>query len=173
MKWSSFLGAVALLLASLGSASATSIFEDVLISYSSSNPFTVSNLTFYSLGDPGLNIFGGSKYATSAGVSAGSGSLLNQVVSLDTSQTYGFSFVASYTSPKSGAFISGGFLQPSESIQTFKSSSDFSSPTFSYAVQTAVSPVPLPASLPLFILALISLAAFGYHTRRKTIRFAR
>jgi hypothetical protein len=162
-RWPSLIGAVALLLSSLGTATAASISEDIVISYFGNTSFNLSNLSF---SGPSLtNIFAASIYATPGGkiVPAGTGTLLSEVVSLDTSQSYTVSFTA-------GATHENALITPSELSQgvgTFASSG-----LKLYSASVSVSPVPLPASFPLFILALISLVAFGYHTRRKTIRFA-
>jgi hypothetical protein len=157
------LGVSAALLASVGSASAASILEDVSIISNSNTSFVLADLSFSSPG--GSNIFAGSKYATSGGASVPTGSLtlLDDKLFLDSAQTYTVSFDLN-SHQESASLI------PSTSSQTV---GGFTVSGLSFtAVGATVSPVPLPASMPLFILALVSLAAFGYHTRRKTARLA-
>ena len=164
----SLLGAFVLLIASFGQASATtSIDEEVVISYFSTGSFTLSDLSFSGSGL--TNIFATSPYAGSGQlVPSGGGILGEQTALLTLNQQY--SVFATATFGNSSFNLTGTFT-PSDSFQ-FTSSSGSTSPLSLYTVSSSLSPVPLPASAPLFVLALISLAAFGYHTRRNTIRFA-
>jgi hypothetical protein len=153
------LGAFVLFVGSLGQANATSISEEIVLTYSSSGPFSISSLSFGAGGDVIIPSFSFSS------PSAGSGTLLTEVASLQSGTVYTLNFSASLP-------LGPGLrvLEPSGTSQTISSS--YTGSDGSYSLNLSVSPVPLPASAPLFILALISLAAFGYHTGRKTIRFA-
>jgi hypothetical protein len=145
------LGALAAVIMSVGQASAfsSSVFpitlnggpEDFLLSYSSTAPFNLSNLSLES-GTPGSapNLFAvsGTTFAPFSGSSSannlsGSGTL-NEVFSVP---------AGSYT---------------------------FSYTTTADSLSLRVSAVPLPASFPLFAMALIGLGALGYHAARTSGR---
>jgi hypothetical protein len=155
--------ALVLAIASFGPASAATLFEDIQITYQSTVGFTFSNLSF---SGPSLsNIFSTSPYAGSSSVSPSitGGILADQVALLTVGTSYNFTGHADlgggHTFDLTGSIVAGSSF-----------SSIFAggaSAPFSFAiVQGAVSPVPLPASLPLFALALISLGALGYHASR-------
>lgn len=144
------LGVLAVAISSIGQASAfsSSVFpvaltggpEDFLLSYSSTGPFNLSNLSLESgTSGSGPNLFAvsGTTFfpytgSSSANNLSGTGSL-SEVLSAPAGN-YTFSYKTSATG----------------------------------SLSLSVSPVPLPASFPLFALALISLGIFGYHTARKS-----
>lgn len=165
-KWHSLLGAVALVVASLGQASASTVMEEISVFYNV-NPsipsLNIANLSFFT-GASG-NLFAGLGPSTTAAgqVVTGSGTLFTQTFALDTALTYTFSV--------GGTFSGSIFVTPTGGPQTFGVFNGASLATLSN-VGANVSPVPLPASLPLFALALISLLAFGYHNRRKGAQLA-
>jgi len=147
-----FLGVAAVLVSSIGQASAfsstvypvtlTGSVETFLLSYSSTSAFSITGLSL-ELGNPGSgpNLFatnpGPFVPFTSSTVSAG-----NTIIS-----------------PLTGS-ISEKFAGPAGNY------------TFSFTtnatnfVSLSVSPVPLPASLPLFAMALFGLGLIGYHAAR-------
>jgi hypothetical protein len=141
------LGVLAAVIMSVGQASAfsSSVFpvtltggpEDFLLSYSSTGPFNLSNLSF-ELGTPGSppNLFAasGTTFAPFTGSSSannlsGSGTL-NEVFSAP---------AGNYT---------------------------FSYTTTADSLSLRVSAVPLPSSFPLFAMALIGLGVLGYQAAR-------
>jgi hypothetical protein len=146
------LGVLAVVVSCVGQASAfsSSVFpvtltggpEEFLLSYSSSSSFSITDLSL-ELGNPGSppNLFA-------------------------VSGTTFFPFTASTSS------VGNTIISP----LTGSLSEVFSGPagnyTFSYttnatnSVSLGVSPVPLPASFPLFAMALMALGMFGYHTAR-------
>jgi hypothetical protein len=150
------------MIASLGQASASTVMEEISVFYNV-NPsipsLNIANLSFSAGGSS--NLFSGlGPFTTGVGQTvAGSGTLFTQTFSLDTSLTYTFSV---------GGTFSGSVLvtPPTGGSLTFGVFNGASLATLSN-VGANVSPVPLPASLPLFALALISLVAFGYNSRRK------
>jgi hypothetical protein len=164
IKWHSLLGAAALMIASFGQASASTVMEEISVFYNV-NPsipsLDIANLSF-STGGSG-NLFSGlGPFTTGVGQTVfGSGTLFTQTFSLDTSLTYTFSV--------GGTFSGSVFVTPTGGTQTFGVFNGASFATLSN-VGANISPVPLPASFPLFALALISLVAFGYHSRRKGAR---
>ena len=144
------LGVLAVAISSISQASAfsSSVFpvcltggqEDFFISYSSSGPFNLSNLSLESGssgGTPNVFAVSGTTFfpytgSSSANNLSGTGSL-SEVLSVPAGN-----YTFSYTTSATGSLSLG------------------------------VSPVPLPASFPLFALALISLGIFGYHAARKS-----
>jgi hypothetical protein len=156
--------ALVLAIAPLGTASAATIFEDILITYQSSVGFEFSNLSF---SGPGLsNIFSASPYSASSPVQVNAslvgGVLADQVALLTVGTSYNFTGHADlggHTFDLTGSIVAGSSFS---SVFAGGASVPFS---FTI-VQGAVTPVPLPASLPLFALALISLGALGYHASR-------
>jgi hypothetical protein len=158
-------GVLALVASPVSHASAASISEELVVSYDnlSNNFFTLSNFSFSSPSSGNLlsGVPGGS-------FGFGNGTLFDQIVTLDTSQTYTFAFNGSFPG---GSFVGGSSLIPSGEPQSIGSFAQTTNGGFSfYASSVALSPVPLPASFPLFALALIALGAFGYHTSRKSGR---
>jgi hypothetical protein len=142
------LGILAVVISSIGQASAfsgstfpvsvTGSFQDVIVSYSSATSFTLTDVSLQ-LGNPGA----GTNFLV-----GGSGTL------------------ASYTGT-SGGPIAAGSGTLSEIISAPAGSYTFSFSTTADRLSVAVTPVPLPASFPLFVMALIGLGMFGYHTSRK------
>jgi hypothetical protein len=153
------LGFLALVAAPLNHASAASITEDLTFSYASNAPFTIEpfNLAFQTFGSG--NLLAGFTPAASYG--PGSGVVFNEIVTLNTADTYTLSFTAVFAG---GSFNGGGSIVPNGTVQSIGS---FSAPgaTF-YAAGVGLSPVPLPASFPLFAMALIGLGMFGFHKAR-------
>jgi hypothetical protein len=148
-KFLKVLGVLAAVISSVGQASAfsSSIFpvalsgspEDVTISFTSTNTFNLNSLSLESGSSApfGPNVL--------AGVVGGS--------------------LTPFTS-STGADINGsGSL--SEIITAPAGNYTFSFNTGSDSLRLTVSAVPLPASLPLFALALVGLGMFGYHAARK------
>ena len=163
--FSSVCGALVLAIASFGTASAATLFEDIQITYQSSVGFTFSNLSF---SGPSLsNIFSASPYAGSSPVFVSSsltgGILADQVALLTVGTSYSFTghadLGAGHTFDLVGTIVAGNSFS---SVFSGGASAPFS---FATVVGT-VSPVPLPRSLPLFALALISLAALAYRASR-------
>jgi hypothetical protein len=78
--------------------------------------------------------------------------------------------IAPYTFPGGGTVLPGkGQLSEFITVDTSKSyGTDYSVSNFSGTgtFGVTVSPVPLPASFPLFVMALLGLGLFGYHTTR-------
>jgi hypothetical protein len=133
-------------------ASAASVTEDLVISYTSASAFTFSSLSFSSTTTPGNFLS-----AVSLGpYSAGSGTLFSADVTLDTSQTYTFAF-------NTGTFSGNANLTPSSSTPTFSQIVSNGGGSFFEASSTLspVSATPLPASLPLFAMALLGLLGLG------------
>jgi hypothetical protein len=137
------LGVLAVVASSMGHASATTLLEDFVFSYSTNGSFTLANLSYSSSSPPGPNLLTGlAPYTTFGGsIIAGSGSL-SEIISVDTTKSY----VSNY------------------------SISNFTGNVSSFSI--SVSPVPLPASFPLFVMALLGLGLIGYHTARTTHRVA-
>jgi hypothetical protein len=161
--------ALILAIASFGPASAATLFEDIQITYQSTVGFTFSNLSFSGLGLS--NIFSASPYAGSSAVSPSitGGILADQVALLTVGQSYSFTGHADlgggHTFDLVGSIVAG---QSFSSVFAGGASAPFA---FATVQGTGiVSPVPLPASLPLFALALISLGALGYHASRAKSR---
>jgi hypothetical protein len=162
--FSSVCGGLVLAIASFGTASAATLFEDIQITYQSSVGFTFSDLSF---SGPGLlNIFSASPYAGSSSVSASptGGILADQVALLTVGAKYSFTghadLGADHTFDLVGTIVAGNSFS---SRFAGAGSTPFS---FTTVVAGTVSPVPLPASLPLFALALISLGTLVYHASR-------
>ena len=145
------LGALAAVIMSVGQASAfsSSVFpitltggpEDLLLSYSSAGSFNLSNLSFES-GTPGSppNLFAVSGTA-----------------------------FAPFTGSSSANNLSGsGTLN--EVFSAPAGHYTFSYTTTADSLSLRVSAVPLPASFPLFAMALIGLGVLGYHTARTSGR---
>jgi hypothetical protein len=167
--WRGLLGAISLLLMPLGSASAASLF-DISISYISSTSFTLSDLSFSS--PLTTNVFAGSPYVGGQFVAANPSvtpvTLVSVIAPLNTTDPFTFHFDVTPTGGTKNVF--------NETLSVIGASQGIGATSFAgltfYAVSVGVSSVPLPASFPLFALALICLAAFGYHTRRKAVRLA-
>jgi hypothetical protein len=150
------LGFLVLAALPVSHASAASVTEDLVISYTSASSFTFSSLSFSS------STSGNLLSAVSLGpYSSGSGTVFNAEVVLDTSQTYTFAF-------NTGTFSGNANLTPSSSTPTFSQIVSNGGGSFFEASSTLspVSATPLPASLPLFALALLSLGVIGYRAAR-------
>jgi hypothetical protein len=157
-RFFSLLGVVFLAGLSIGQVSAATIYDDIIVSYSSSVGF--DNLSL-SLSSPSTgNLITGTYASPGASVLPGAGTLLNEVVAFDTTQKYTLS-VDINAGDSGGAFV----IHPATS-HTFSVTLDSSS------VSVSVSPVPLPASFPLFAMAIFGLAAFGYYAARTKTQIA-
>jgi len=138
-----FLSVVGLLASSMGQAFASTLEEDFVFSYSTNGSFTLSNLSYSSTSPPGPNLLTGlAPYTTFGGPISAGSGSLSEIISVDTTQTY----VSNY------------------------SVSNFTGSVSSFSV--SVSPVPLPASFPLFVMALLCLGLIGYYTARTNDRVA-
>jgi hypothetical protein len=146
------LGVLAAVVSSVGQASAfsSSVFpvtltgnpEDVMISYTSTTTFNLNSLS--------LELGSSAPFGPNVLLGIVGGSL------------------TPFTS-STGANITGsGTL--SEIITAPAGSYTFAFNTGSDSLHLTVSAVPLPASFPLFALALLGLGMFGYHTARKSGR---
>jgi hypothetical protein len=151
-KFLKVLGVLAAVISSVGQASAfsSSIFpvalsgspEDVTISFTSTNTFNLNSLSL-ELGSSapfGPNVL--------AGVTGGS--------------------LTPFTSSTGSDITGSGSL--SEIITAPAGSYTFAFNTGSDSLRLSISAVPLPASFPLFALALVGLGMFGYHTARRSGR---
>jgi hypothetical protein len=136
------LGVLAVVTSSINYASATTLQEDFVFSYNTNGSFTLSGLSYSS--PPGGNLLTGLAPYTSAGGGpiAAGSGSLSEIISVDTSRSY----VSNYSVT--------GFTG---NVSSFRLS---------------VSPVPLPAGFPLFVMALLGLGLFGYHTARTNRRVA-
>ena len=154
------LGILAAVISTIGSASAASIFEDILVTFSGNVPFTLSTVSL-ALPPAGPNLItgfvGGATYS-------GSGTVLNEVVQLDSGSSYNFSFTGN-SLPSPGTTFSGIASIFASTVPTH-SSATIDNGVFNITVGAALSPVPLPAGFPLFAMGLIALGAFGYHSLR-------
>jgi hypothetical protein len=151
------LAVLAAVVSTIGSASAASLY-DVDITFSNSDGFTLSSLSLAPSADPLNNVLG----SFSAGPYSGSGTILDEVVSLVTGTSYSFSFTGSTTA--SATAFSGNATIFAQTVPT--STNTTLNGLFTINVASALSPVPLPAGFPLFAMGLIALGAFGYHSLR-------
>jgi hypothetical protein len=136
------LGVLAVVTSSINYASASTLEEDFVFSYSTNGSFTLSNLSYAST-PGGTNLLTSlSPYTSPIGGSLSGTGTLSEFISVDTTKSY----VSNY----SVANATGQF-------QSFS---------------VSVSPVPLPAGFPLFAMALICLGLIGYRTARTTSRVA-
>ena len=133
------LGVLAAVTSSSGYASASSITEDFVFSYSSTSPFTLSNLSYSSSSPPSGNLLLTSPtlgaFTSSTGGSLSGSGQLSQIITVNSGQSYSSNFTVSGTP---------GTITTSVSV----------------------SPVPLPASFPLFAMAIIGLGMIGYYKAR-------
>jgi len=133
------LGVLAVVTSSSGHAYASSITEDFVFSYSSSGSFTLSNLSYSSSSPP-------------------SGNLLLSSPSLGT-----------FTSSTGGSLSGSGQLSQIISVnsgQTYSSNFTISGAPGTLTTSVSVSAVPLPASFPLFAMAIVGLGLIGYYKAR-------
>lgn len=159
-----FLGVLVLVGLPVNQASAASISEDLTVTYQnlSGNIFTLSDFSFSSTSSGNLltGVSGGS-------FGYGSGTLFNEIVTVNTGQSYTFSFNGSFPG---GSFGGADSLVVTGGFQSIGSTAISINPFSTYSASIALSPVPLPASFPLFALALVALGMFGYHTARTNRR---
>jgi hypothetical protein len=162
------LGVVALVASPINHASAALVSEDIMVAYinNSTTTFTLSDFSFASTSSGNLlaGLVGGTFGAGTFGT------LFNEVATLDTSKSYTFAFNASF--PAGGGFAGGSFVGGASLIPTGDGTQNigsFSSPggMTLYASSITLSAVPLPSSFPLFVMALIGLGMFGYHSVRQ------
>jgi hypothetical protein len=135
------LGVLVVLASSMGHASAATLIENFIFSYSTNGSFTLSNLSYTSTSAPGVNLLTVlSPYTTLVGGSLSGTGKLSQYIAVDTTQNYLSNYNVSNATGNAQSF------------------------------SIAVSPVPLPAGFPLFAMALICLGVIGYHTARTNSR---
>jgi hypothetical protein len=131
-----YLATAALLIASMGQASASStITEDLTVFYTSPSGFTISNLFF---GTSGSNLISLANQNWSPATGGTHVNLFSQTISIDTSQQYTFSFGGTYSGSNNAITITGtsqsfGAFQSPDGLRLFISGG-------------ALAPVPLPAS---------------------------
>jgi hypothetical protein len=152
-KFIKLLGILAIVVSSVTSAAAATFSaglfpgtggtEDFVFSYTSTTPFTLSDLSL--LNTSNVNLLAGTllPFTTPAGGNLG-GSPVSGTLSEMVPTTAGVSYTASY------------------SINALPSGN----------ITVSVSPVPLPASFPLFAMALIGLMVMGYRTARTNQQLA-
>jgi hypothetical protein len=164
--FSRVFAALVLAIASFGTASAATIFDEVSISYLSNTSFTLFDLSFSS--PLTSNVFASSPFASPGGALVVANTSIIPLVSVDallnTAQPFTFSFKVQPTGGVLSSFNETLNVVPG-ATQGIGGTS-FNGSIF-YAVNVAVSPVPLPASLPLFALAVICLAGLAYAGRKK------
>jgi hypothetical protein len=150
----SAVSAAFLLLAGASQASAATITEEFSVFYTNttSTAFSLTN-TFFGLAGGTNLITGATNFSSLAGGS--SGTLLSEQVVLDTTQSYTFS----------GA-VNGSVFSRAINVGDSVGVVNFSNSGF-IVVAESMSAVPLPASFPLFALALICLGAWGFYERKK------
>jgi hypothetical protein len=146
---------------STGQALASSVDEEIVITYSSSAPFTLSSLSLTGGPTPGnlLSFTGGS-------FGAGPGTAFMENIVLVAGDAYSFSFTSSIGSGNASPIFASSTGVTGGGAEVFGNGASF-------AATATLSPVPLPASFPLFAMALLSLGVFGYYkTRSNSDRFA-
>jgi hypothetical protein len=152
-KFLKVLGVLTAVISSVGQASAfsSSVFpvtlsgspEDVTISFTSSNTFNLNSLS--------LELGSSAPFGTNVLITGGS--------------------LTPFTSSTGSDITGSGRL--SEIIAAPAGSYTFAFNTGSDSLRLSISAVPLPASFPLFTLALVGLGMVGYHTARKSGRTSR
>jgi len=149
------LGILVLAALPVGHASAASITEDLVISYSSPTNFSFSSLSFAS--PTSGNLLSGVSLGP---YSLGSQTIFSGDVTLDTTQTYTFAF-------NTGTFSGTANLAPSSSTPSFALiNTSGGGSLFQATASVSPLPTPLPASLPLFAMALFGLGMIGYCAAR-------
>jgi hypothetical protein len=154
------LGFLGLALTSVAPASASTIFEDIVVSYTSTQTFTLSSLSFAETGVSGAtNLLGSYSGGT---YNAPSGTVLSETLELISGQSYTFSYVGSYL----GNPLTGSASMFAGPTPTGGGAFNFVNTGATFTVSSSISPVPLPASAPLFGLALLALGFFAYNSAR-------
>jgi hypothetical protein len=156
------LAVLTAVMSTIGSASAASLY-DIDITFSNSNALSTFSLSSLSLA-PSTNLADNLLGSFSPGPYAGSGTILNEVVSLVTGTSYSFSFNGSTIAAPATAFSGNATIFAS--TVTTSTNTTLDNGNFSINIGSALSPVPLPAGFPLFAMGLIALGAFGYHSLR-------
>jgi hypothetical protein len=130
------LGALAVVISSTHYVSASTLVQEDFVFSYNTNGSFTLSNLFYSTGG-GPNLLSFPFYSTPGGGFVAAGSgQLSEIITVDTTKSYTSSY----------------------------SVTNFTGTSSSFGV--SVSAVPLPASFPLFAIALLSLGLFGYHTTR-------
>jgi hypothetical protein len=169
LKLLKFLGALAVVTSSIGHANAASITEDLALFAEGSQSYSLFDVSFgptSSLGTSLISFTGGGPYAASSSPIP----IFSQNVSLNIGESYTLSFESTY----GGGVMGSTSFNVSGSPQALSAGVQLDPTTFSplFFVSASVSPVPLPTSFPLFVMALIGLGMVGYYTTRANSRFA-
>lgn len=141
LKLLKLLGVLAVVTSSTGHASASSITENFIFSYSTNGSFKLSNLSYSSTSNPSVNLLTSlSPFTSSAGGTLSGSGKLSETISVSSTQSYTSNYSITGSSATSSTF------------------------------GVSVSPVPLPASFPLFAMAIIGLGVIGYYKVRPNSR---